>query len=589
MLSNHLAKASNTYTMRYFYLLFAIVLPYLVGGQEVLVEGYTFQEGNRGYLDNVAIKILDSGTKAVLCETVSDREGYFSCTISDAQSLRVSARRTMYKMKELDMDRLVGEEKMFIKIEMSKEPGYLFEVTLAEKRMGPGMPTDAIKNARIEIWNNTTRQPVLEIIDSENPEFDVNFKKGNHYTILIRKPGYLSKRMEAYVDVDGCILCFEGVGQVQPGVTDNLTDGNAAGVLLANVELEPIFEGKTLDIENIYYGLGRWNITKKAREQLGKVILLMEDNPNLKLELGSHTDSRGKSAFNKNLSEKRARASVDYIVHNSGISRSRVVSKGYGEEVIINKCKDGVKCSEMEHGINRRTELKILGIGDITNYKSLAQMKREEYLEAEVLSGGEVRVEAGEDVESVLSNAEQTIDSPAVPMVPSRPSDTAIDDMPGLPAVIPAEKKSPAADQRPTPVTVVEEVTQTVAPSPETRPAPPVEQMPAMTEEKNDGHLEELMYTESKPAPPATPIDTGANAFLNGHKVVIYKGSMLSEDHIINKRHSGIELYMAADGKVWYLLGGFRSRQQAMEAHKSFLSVTYPDSYVVTFENGDIQ
>jgi len=353
VLSNHLAKASNTYTMRYFYLLFAIVLPYLVGGQEVLVEGYTFQEGNRGYLDNVAIKILDSGTKAVLCETVSDREGYFSCTISDAQSLRVSARRTMYKMKELDMDRLVGEEKMFIKIEMSKEPGYLFEVTLAEKRMGPGMPTDAIKNARIEIWNNTTRQPVLEIIDSENPEFDVNFKKGNHYTILIRKPGYLSKRMEAYVDVDGCILCFEGVGQVQPGVTDNLTDGNAAGVLLANVELEPIFEGKTLDIENIYYGLGRWNITKKAREQLGKVILLMEDNPNLKLELGSHTDSRGKSAFNKNLSEKRARASVDYIVNNSGISRSRVVSKGYGEEVIINKCKDGVKCSEMEHGINR--------------------------------------------------------------------------------------------------------------------------------------------------------------------------------------------------------------------------------------------
>lgn len=562
--------------------------------QDVLVEGYSYQEGNRGYLDNVAVKIINSDTKEILCETTSNVEGYFSCTIPDVPSINVSARRTMYKMKELDMDRLVGEEKMFIKIEMSKEPGYLFEVTLAEKRRGPGIPTDAIKNARIEIWNNTTRKPVLEIIDSQNPEFDVNFKKGNHYTILIRKPGYLSKRMEAYVDVDGCILCFEGVGQVQPGVTDNLTDGNAAGVLLANVELEPIFEGKTLDIENIYYGLGKWNITRKAREQLKKVILLMEDNPNLKLELGSHTDSRGKSSFNKALSEKRAKASVDYIVNNSGISRGRVVSKGYGEEVILNKCKDGVQCTEMEHGINRRTELKILGIGDITNYKSLAQMKMEEYLENEVLNQEEVRVEAGQDASKVLAEIERSqaaesekmeIPEPAIEAEQPKESgeEQIIEDV----KVVEREivKTAESIEEVKEVPAVVEEVETT----PIERPVPTPDTKPAATEEKNHGEFVDMMIPEDKPAPPEPTVDTGANRFLNGHKVVIYKGPMLAEDHVINKRHTGLELYMAEDGSVWYLLGGFKTREQAMETHKTFLSITYPDSYVVTFEDGDIK
>ena len=85
----------------------------------------------------------------------------------------------------------------------------------------------------------------------------------------------------------------------------------------------------------------------------------MREYPKMKIELGSHTDSRSPSDFNQNLSESRAKSSSDYLFKR-GISRSRVEFQGYGETMLVNKCADGVPCSEAEHQKNRRTEIKIL-------------------------------------------------------------------------------------------------------------------------------------------------------------------------------------------------------------------------------------
>ncbi len=598
--------------------------------QEVLLEGYTYSAGNRGYLSQVYLRVQDAETNKTLGETYSDKEGYFSMTIPEVKTINVFAKKTMFKMHDLDLR--TKPEKMFVKIEMIKEPGYLFEVTLAEKRNGLYTPTDAITGARIEVYNNTTRRPELVIEESQSQEFDVKFEKGNHYTILIRKPGYLSKRMEAHVDIDGCILCFEGVGKVDPGVADNLTDKNAAGVLLANVELEPIFEGKTLGVENINYALGKWNINKKAREQLKTVILLMEDNPNLKLELGSHTDSRGKSSFNKNLSEKRARSAVEYIVINSNVNRDRVSSRGYGEEKILNKCKDGVICSESEHSINRRTELKILGIDDITNYKPLAQMKMEEFLEAEVLNQEEVRIVEGEDVDEILAEKDKT-NTENRPSLEIEKKETAKDAVSRILADKKSEdskktnfekvktiEKSETTDivkekvkpevkkkikTKKTTEKVVTKVKQKVTEKTEEIESVKKEVSKDNVDDQEKVHkakTEELKptYLEVEqsyhPRPPAEinkeiapPINNPSNQFLNGHKIVIHKGKeMLAEDDTINKRHDNLELYFADNDEIWYLIGGFRSQDSAKDALK-YLIVTYPDAYVVGFQDGELK
>jgi outer membrane protein OmpA-like peptidoglycan-associated protein len=85
----------------------------------------------------------------------------------------------------------------------------------------------------------------------------------------------------------------------------------------------------------------------------------MEDNPSLKIELSSHTDSRGSDNYNWDLSDRRAKSAIAYII-SKGISPERLVAAGYGETRLVNRCSDGVSCSAAEHQANRRTEIKIL-------------------------------------------------------------------------------------------------------------------------------------------------------------------------------------------------------------------------------------
>lgn|GEM_PF-724342 len=113
-------------------------------------------------------------------------------------------------------------------------------------------------------------------------------------------------------------------------------------------------------VENILFESGKYNLTPQAREILDKVILVLNTNKQLKIEVGAHTDSKGNELSNLKLSQLRAKTVQDYIA-KSGIDAKRIISKGYGESKLINKCKDNEPCSELEHAQNRRIEFKILG------------------------------------------------------------------------------------------------------------------------------------------------------------------------------------------------------------------------------------
>jgi outer membrane protein OmpA-like peptidoglycan-associated protein len=117
--------------------------------------------------------------------------------------------------------------------------------------------------------------------------------------------------------------------------------------------------GKLLNLNPIYFDLAKWNIRPDAAAELDKIVKAMMDNPTLVIELGSHTDSRASTKYNQTLSQKRAEASAQYIL-SKGIDPKRLTWKGYGESKLLNKCKDGVKCSEAMHSLNRRTEFRIV-------------------------------------------------------------------------------------------------------------------------------------------------------------------------------------------------------------------------------------
>ena len=97
------------------------------------------------------------------------------------------------------------------------------------------------------------------------------------------------------------------------------------------------------------------SIRLDAAIELNKVIAILRKYPSLKIEIKSHTDSRASADYNMKLTNDRAKKVIAYIVAN-GIDQVRVSGRGYGETQLVNNCAKGVKCTEAEHQMNRRTE-----------------------------------------------------------------------------------------------------------------------------------------------------------------------------------------------------------------------------------------
>lgn len=115
----------------------------------------------------------------------------------------------------------------------------------------------------------------------------------------------------------------------------------------------------SFELEDLLFVYKKAELTQESLPKLEKVLKIMLRRPNLKVEISAHSDAIGSDAYNKNLSQKRAEYVVNFLV-SSGVPKEQLVAKGYGEEKIRNKCKNGVECTKEEHGYNRRVEFKIL-------------------------------------------------------------------------------------------------------------------------------------------------------------------------------------------------------------------------------------
>jgi peptidoglycan-associated lipoprotein len=139
--------------------------------------------------------------------------------------------------------------------------------------------------------------------------------------------------------------------------------------LVQDIDLIPMDLNSTFTLEGIYYDLDKADLRPESRLILDTLVMTLNKYPNVRIELGSHTDCRADSAYNINLSQRRADSAVAYII-SKGIDSLRIVSKGYGENQLVNGCAcegpneavQGKKCSEEEHQLNRRTTVKFLDL-----------------------------------------------------------------------------------------------------------------------------------------------------------------------------------------------------------------------------------
>ncbi len=114
-----------------------------------------------------------------------------------------------------------------------------------------------------------------------------------------------------------------------------------------------------LNIKSILFELNEANIKDDSKENLAKVVRLMNKFPNMVIEFGAHTDARGGDGYNLRLSQRRAVETINYLI-SIGADTKRILGKGFGETQLVNKCSNGVDCTEIEHQQNRRTEFAVI-------------------------------------------------------------------------------------------------------------------------------------------------------------------------------------------------------------------------------------
>ncbi len=184
---------------------------------------------------------------------------------------------------------------------------------------------------------------VYEGTTDENGEFRNEVKTGVNYTVVAEKEDYLTAN-----DI------FSTIGKTVP--QEDLPDFENDVDLKYTLGLIKKEVNKVIVLDNIYYDYNSSEIRDDAAEELDKLVTLLKDNMDMRIELSSHTDARGDDKYNQKLSQKRAESAVEYMANN-GISEARMIPKGYGESRLIVENAE----SEEDHQKNRRTEFKILG------------------------------------------------------------------------------------------------------------------------------------------------------------------------------------------------------------------------------------
>jgi len=209
----------------------------------------------------------------------------------------------------------------------------------------------------------TIETEVLEK-DAAFTKTPIGSKEDKYIKTVLLSPARVEEEIipAKYKDITKTVLDKDAyvVEDIVPAVTKTITREvlKQKGGLTTWKEVEcSLIEYQALPIS---WNLGSATLTTAAKTLIDtRLMPVLKQNPGVKIELASHTDSRGGASSNQTLSERRAQAVAGYL-KTKGINSSLLVANGYGETKLKNRCKDGVSCTEREHAANRRTEFRLI-------------------------------------------------------------------------------------------------------------------------------------------------------------------------------------------------------------------------------------
>lgn len=196
---------------------------------------------------------------------------------------------------------------------------------------------ETLSNTKLTLYD-TQFNPINTIYTDKNGNYSFILDSGKPYTIRSEKEEYTTNEQTV-------TILKETMKTNLPIALEKSTCIVAIGDDL----------GKCFGIKMIYFDLDKSNISKEAELDLEKILDVLVQNPTMKLDIRSHTDSRQTHKYNQILSESRVKSTIKWLI-NRGIATNRLTGKGYGETQLVNNCYDDVKCTEDEHKMNRRSE-----------------------------------------------------------------------------------------------------------------------------------------------------------------------------------------------------------------------------------------
>jgi len=317
-----------------------------MGGYDIFKSTLN-DDGTWGEPENIGYPINTVDDDVFFVINASGRRGYYSSFKTDGHG-----------EKDIYMITFLGPEKP---MQLNSEDNLLASIAkpLSEKVIEKQVDasTKRITILKGVVRDIKTLKPVgasIELIDIEENKtlaifesnettgkYLVSLPSGKNYGLIVREEGYLF-HSENF----------------------NIPKTAAYQEVEKNIDLKRLEIGSVIVLKNIFYDYNKASLRDASKNELDRLIKLLNENPTVKIELSAHTDSRGGDKYNMDLSQRRAQSCVDYLIKNS-ISSDRLVSKGYGESQLIRTDEDIAKLKfeeeiEEAHQENRRTEFKII-------------------------------------------------------------------------------------------------------------------------------------------------------------------------------------------------------------------------------------
>ncbi len=295
------------------------------------LTGNVYDE-NEFAIAEVTVFIKDEVTGATLGKAVTDRDGFFSFNVSRYSKYKIVTQSASYLSTSVDVPIVPSGDIKSLKINLERG---IYSVLGAVRDSETNFPLSDVKISLLKTSNmgeqtNSTRT---------DGKFEFQLEANSTYRFVASRNGYLNN-----------VASFSTV---------NRESGNP--IDLSDIVMTKLKLGLTFEVPKVYWDYAKWDLRQESIESLLQIYEFLNANPNVDIELSSHTDSRGAAEDNMGLSQRRAEAARNYLLQR-GITSNRVSAKGYGESMVRNGCFDNVECTEEQHQFNRRTEVKIMAI-----------------------------------------------------------------------------------------------------------------------------------------------------------------------------------------------------------------------------------